>query len=118
MLDTPLLENVKNAERYAERFQRGSHDTRARYVSRPRNADARRRAPSNDATTGSDSHRSLSNFTMSQQTLVLPPVLSHDRPLVEAASGGAENEWVKYDKVKEYTNAFVILDDKKVGRHH
>ncbi|KAI0659397.1 NUDIX hydrolase domain-like protein [Cubamyces menziesii] len=51
---------------------------------------------------------------MSQQTLVLPPGLAHDRPLVEAASGGAENEWVKYDKVKQYTNAFVILDDKKV----
>lgn len=35
--------------------------------------------------------------------------------MVEVASGGAEHDWIKYEKVKEYTNAFVILNDQKVG---
>ncbi|EIW55573.1 uncharacterized protein TRAVEDRAFT_151978 [Trametes versicolor FP-101664 SS1] len=34
--------------------------------------------------------------------------------MVEVASGGAEHDWLKYEKVKEYTNAFVILNDQKV----
>ncbi|KAI0371310.1 hypothetical protein BV20DRAFT_965497 [Pilatotrama ljubarskyi] len=44
----------------------------------------------------------------------LPPGLSYDKQLVEEANGGSENEWVQYDKVKQYTNAFVIIDDQKV----
>ncbi|KAI8986662.1 NUDIX hydrolase domain-like protein [Trametes punicea] len=44
----------------------------------------------------------------------LPPGLTYDGPLVEAASGGEENNWVHYGKVKQYTNAFVIQDDLKV----
>ena len=54
---------------------------------------------------------------MSQHSLDLPPGLAYDGPLVEAANGGGENDWVKYDKVKQYTNAFIILDDKKVERY-
>ncbi|KAH9887228.1 hypothetical protein C8Q73DRAFT_794791 [Cubamyces lactineus] len=43
---------------------------------------------------------------MSQHSLDLPPGLAYDGPLVEAANGGGENDWVKYDKVKQYTNAW------------
>ncbi|KAI0765266.1 NUDIX hydrolase domain-like protein, partial [Fomes fomentarius] len=42
-----------------------------------------------------------------------PPGLSYDGPLVQTANGG-DQEWVQYQKVKLYTNAFVILNDEKV----
>ncbi len=45
----------------------------------------------------------------------IPPGITHDGPMVEVASGGAEHDWIKYEKVKEYTNAFVILNDQKVS---
>lgn len=45
----------------------------------------------------------------------IPPGITYDGPMVEVASGGAEHDWIKYEKVKEYTNAFVILNDQKVG---
>ena len=44
----------------------------------------------------------------------LPPGLSYDGPLVETANGGAEEAWLHCEKVKLYTNAFVIVDDTKV----
>ncbi|KAI0646525.1 NUDIX hydrolase domain-like protein [Trametes meyenii] len=44
----------------------------------------------------------------------IPPGLQYDGPLVETASGGTAPSWVAYQKVKEYTNAFVIIDDTKV----
>lgn len=43
----------------------------------------------------------------------LPPGLSYEEPLVQTANGGNQ-EWVQYQKVKLYTNAFVILNDEKV----
>ena len=46
-------------------------------------------------------------------TLNLPPGLEYDGPLVETANGGAQ-KWVEYQKIKLYTNAFVILNDQKV----
>ncbi|CDO77954.1 hypothetical protein BN946_scf184971.g4 [Trametes cinnabarina] len=51
---------------------------------------------------------------MAKRATELPPGLSSDAPLVEAASGGEENEWVNFTQVKQYTNAFVIQDDCKV----
>ena len=48
----------------------------------------------------------------------LPPGLSYDEPLVETANGGAEEPWLHYEKVKLYTNAFVIVDDTKVRPRH
>ncbi|KAI0674534.1 NUDIX hydrolase domain-like protein [Trametes maxima] len=44
----------------------------------------------------------------------IPPGLQYDGPLVETASGGTAPNWVEYQKVKEYTNAFVIINDTKV----
>ncbi|KAI0634812.1 NUDIX hydrolase domain-like protein [Trametes polyzona] len=44
----------------------------------------------------------------------LPPGLKYDGPLVVERTGNDEYEWNAYDKVKEYTNAFVILNDRKV----
>ncbi|KAI9062227.1 hypothetical protein FKP32DRAFT_865614 [Trametes sanguinea] len=51
---------------------------------------------------------------MSTQASELPPGLAHDAPLVETASGGENKEWFAYDKVKQYTNAFIIQDDSKI----
>lgn len=55
---------------------------------------------------------------MTTVTVNFPPGLEHehDGPLVETSSGGVAPGWVEYKKVKLYTNAFVILDDAKVGR--
>ena len=44
----------------------------------------------------------------------LPPGLKYDGPLVVERTGNNEYEWNAYDKVKEYTNAFVIFHDKRV----
>ncbi len=56
---------------------------------------------------------------MSMHTSYLPPgvELQYNIPLVETANGGA-SEWVDFKKVKFYTNAFVILNDTKVGEGH
>ncbi|KAI0824816.1 NUDIX hydrolase domain-like protein [Trametes gibbosa] len=46
--------------------------------------------------------------------LQIPPGLAYDGHLVEVVNDGVQNEWVKYEKVKEYTNAFIIIDDQKM----
>ncbi|KAI1797967.1 hypothetical protein LXA43DRAFT_968438 [Ganoderma leucocontextum] len=50
---------------------------------------------------------------MRHSNLQLPPGLTYDGPLVETVNGGI-SDWVEYKKIKLYTNAFVILDDRKV----
>lgn len=45
---------------------------------------------------------------------MLPPGLTYEGPLEEAARGG-DSSWVEYQKVKLYTNAFIIVDDTKVS---
>ena len=48
--------------------------------------------------------------------LELPPGLKYDGPLVETANDGQPGQqWIEYEKVKMYTNAFVIMNDTKVG---
>ena len=59
-------------------------------------------------------HHSLLLATMTQSSVQLPPGLTYDGPLVQTANGGV-SDWVEYKKVKAYTNAFVILDESKVG---
>ncbi|KAI0777178.1 NUDIX hydrolase domain-like protein [Trametes elegans] len=44
----------------------------------------------------------------------MPPGLAFEGPVVETANGGTEFEWVKYEKIKEYTNAFIIHENEKV----
>lgn len=44
----------------------------------------------------------------------LPPGLTYDGSLDKTAEGGADAPWLPYEKVKMYTNAFVIVNDSKV----
>ncbi|KAH9849569.1 NUDIX hydrolase domain-like protein [Lenzites betulinus] len=48
------------------------------------------------------------------QEQIIPPGLTYVGTLEEVVNRGVENDWVIYEKVKEYTNAFIILDEEKI----
>ena len=46
----------------------------------------------------------------------LPPGLQYDGTLEEIAVGGVSEEWADCNKVRLYTNAFIIQNDSKVSQ--
>lgn len=42
----------------------------------------------------------------------VPPGISEDRTLNVAHSGGRAEQWLPYEKVKLYTNAFLVEDGR------
>lgn len=44
-------------------------------------------------------------------TMIIPPGVQHDKPLVEVHAGG-EGDWMPYSKTKLFTNAFIKQEGK------